>query len=234
MIQKKKINLFEKKISYKFKDISLLKNSLTHPSFHKDTISFEKNFSQFERLEFLGDRVLGLIISSLLFKKFKNLNEGDLSKKYSYLVQKNFLHKISIELSIKNVLLFNFKKNNKKMLISIFSDSVESLIGAIFIDGGYKSAHNFVKKFWTPYLDIQVSKTQDPKTTLQELSQSKSKKIPEYKLINKKGPSHSPLFTVSLNVLELKTIKAEGSSIREAERKAAATALKLINEKKDT
>ena len=81
--------------------------------------------------------MLGLIIASLLVKKFKKLNEGDLSKKYSYLVQRNFLYKISNELLIKDILLFNFKKNNSKMLISIFSDTVESLIGAIFIDGGY-------------------------------------------------------------------------------------------------
>ena len=118
------------------------------------------------------------------------------------------------------------------MLMSIYSDSVESLIGGIFIDGGYESAYKFVKKFWFSYLDIKVSKTQDPKTKLQELSQQKSKKLPEYKLISKKGPAHSPIFTVNLNVLNLQKIKAEGSSIREAERKAAYEALKLINEKK--
>ena len=120
------------------------------------------------------------------------------------------------------------------MIISILSDSVESLIGAIFIDGGYKAAYDFVKKFWSPYLDIKISKTHDPKTVLQELSQQKLKRLPEYKLIKKKGPAHSPQFTVSLNVLNLKIIKADGSSIREAERKAAFEALKTIDEKKIT
>ena len=201
MILKKKIKSFEKKIDYKFKNSQILKQSLTHPSYYLDNKLYIEDSNQFERLEFLGDRVLGLIIASLIFNKYKNLDEGDLSKKYSYLVQKNFLYKISIELEIDKILLYNFKKNNKKMLISIFSDSVESLIGGIFIDSGYKSAYNFVKKFWSSHLDIKISNTQDPKTALQELSQQQSKKLPEYKLIKKKGPAHSPIFTVNLNVL---------------------------------
>ena len=234
MISKQKLNSFEKIIGYKFKNSLLLSQSLTHPSFFKDLSPIDKNNNQFERLEFLGDRVLGLIIAFLIFKNNKSLNEGDLSKKYSYLVQKNFLHKISLKLNIDKVLLYNFKKNNKKMLISIQSDAVESLIGAIFIDGGYESSYKFIKKFWSPYLNVKISKTHDPKTTLQEISQQKIKKLPEYKLINKKGPPHSPLFTVSLKVLNLNKIKAEGLSIREAERKAANEALKIINEKKIT
>ena len=234
MISKQILNSFEKIIGYKFKNSLLLNQSLTHPSFFKDSSSIDKNNNQFERLEFLGDRVLGLIIAILIFKNDKSLNEGDLSKKYSYLVQKNFLHKISLKLNIDKVLLYNFKKNNKKMLISIQSDAVESLIGAIFIDGGYESSYKFIKKFWSPYLNVKISKTHDPKTTLQEISQQKIKKLPEYKLINKKGPPHSPLFTVSLKVLNLNKIKAEGLSIREAERKAANEALKIINEKKIT
>ncbi len=233
MISKSKLSLFEKKIDYKFKDISILNNSLTHPSYLSDNKFDEKKFNQFERLEFLGDRVLGLIIASMLFDKNISLDEGGLSKKYSYLVQKKFLYKISLKLKIEEILLFNFKKNNQKMLFSIISDSVESLIGGIFIDGGYKSAFKFVKKYWYPYLDVKISKTQDSKTLLQEISQQFSKKLPEYKLINKVGPSHMPSFTISLNVLDLVKIKANGSSIREAEQNAAKKALKLINEKKD-
>ena len=207
---------------------------MIHPSYYIDSSSSKKNLCQFERLEFLGDRVLGLVVSSLLFNRYKDLNEGDLSKKNSYFVQKNFLFKISQDLSIEKILLYNFNNNNKKMLTSILSDSVESLIGAIFIDGGYKSSYKFINKFWSPHLGIEISKMQDPKTSLQEISQQISKKLPEYKLINKKGPSHSPLFTVSLNVLDLKKITAEGTSIREAESKAANQALELLHEKKIT
>ena len=176
--------------------------------------------------------MLGLVIASILLDKHKKKNEGDLSKKYSYLVQKNFLYKIAINLSIDDILLYNFKKNNKKMVISIFSDAVESLIGGIFIDGGYKSAFKFINKFWCPYLDIGVADIFDPKTKLQELSQQRSKKLPEYKLLKKEGPPHSPIFTISLKVLNLNKIKSKGTSIREAERRAASEALKKIDEKK--
>ena len=231
MIKKKILTSFEKKIDYKFKNINLLQKSLTHPSYYKDSKNIEDNVNEFERLEFLGDRVLGLIIASLLFSKYKNIDEGDLSKRYSYFVQKNFLYKISLELSIEKILLYNFKKNNKKMIISILSDSVESLIGAIFIDGGYKASFNFINKFWIPYFDIEIHKTMDPKTLLQEFSQQKSKKLPEYKLVKKEGPPHSPEFTISLKVLELKKITAKGLSKREAERNAAIIALKYLNAK---
>ncbi|MDC3082781.1 ribonuclease III [Pelagibacteraceae bacterium] len=232
MIDSKKLKLFEKNINYKFLNNKLLIQALTHPSFYLEN---EKKIStnEFERFEFLGDRVLGLIIANLLFTRYKKFNEGDLSKKYSYLVQKKFLFKISQELQIENVLQYNFKKKNNKMLNSIFSDSVESLIGAIFIDGGYKSSSDFITKFWSKHLDIEVSKTLDPKTLLQEISQQLYKKLPEYKLINKKGPPHSPTFTVSVKVVNFNKINSKGSSIREAERNAAEIVLKKINEKKN-
>ena len=232
MINNKKLQEFEKKINYKFKNNNLLVESLTHPSFFLDSDK-KMQANEFERFEFLGDRVLGLIIANLLFSKFKNFNEGDLSKKYSYLVQKKFLFKISKELQIENILQYNFKKKNNKMLNSIFSDSVESLIGAIFVDGGYNSSLEFISKFWTKYLDIEVSKTLDPKTLLQEISQQFYKKLPEYKLVKKEGPSHSPTFTVSVKVINLNKIKSTGSSIREAERNAAELALNKLNEKKN-
>ena len=233
MIEKNKINIFQKKINYKFNDTNLLKQSLTHPSFYSDTDKKIKKINEFERFEFLGDRVLGLIIANLLFSKYKRFNEGDLSKKYSYLVQKKFLYKISQELKIEDILQYTFKKKNNKMLNSIFSDSVESLIGAIFLDGGYNSSFDFISKFWSKYLDIEVSKTLDPKTLLQEISQQLYKKLPEYKLIKKEGPPHSPTFTVSVKVVNLNKINSKGSSIRDAERNAAEIALKKINEKKN-
>ena len=231
MISDKKINQFEKHIGYFFKNKNLLIESLIHPSFIKDNkVNKLSNFSDFERLEFLGDRVLGLSISSIIYKKFTNSNEGDLSKRLSYLVQKNFLHKISIDLKINNILKYTFK-TNEKMNISILADSIESLIGAIYLDGGFLNAQKFIKKMWGPYFNIKNQNIQDSKTKLQELSQQKLKKLPEYSLIKKEGPSHAPLFTVSLKVLNLKRIKSSGSSIREAEKNAAKIALELLNEK---
>ena len=114
---------------------------------------------------------------------------------------------------------------------SILADSVESLIGSIFVDGGYNSAFKFIKKFWSPYLSLQESNEQDPKTKLQEISQQKFKKLPEYKLIKKTGQSHSPVFTVSLKALNMKVVKASGSSIRDAQKEAAKKILDLISGK---
>lgn len=231
MISEKKITQFEKKIGYIFKNKQLLINSLIHPSFIIDNKKNKINsISDFERLEFLGDRVLGLAISSIIYKKFSKNNEGDLSKKLSYLVQKNFLYRISTDLKINNFLKFTFKKNDK-INISILSDSIESLIGAIYLDSGFINAKKFIKEVWGPYFDIKELNMQDPKTKLQELSQQKTKKLPEYIVIKKEGPSHSPIFTVSLKVLNLKKIKSSGSSIREAEKNAAKIALEKLNEK---
>ena len=230
MISDKKINLLEEIISYKFKDKQLLKSALVHPSYvAENKKKLIREISNFERLEFLGDRVLGLAISSIIFKKFHKNNEGDLSKKLSYLVQKNFLHKISTKLKLEKFLKFS-SKNNDKMNISILADSVESLIGALYLDGGFKNAKKFIQSTWNPYFDIEEKNMQDPKTKLQELSQQKIKKLPDYKLIKKEGPSHSPIFTISLKVLNLKKIITSGSTIREAEKNAASIALKHINE----
>ncbi len=232
MITSKTIIKFEKVIEYQFKNKELLKSSLIHPSYVKDKKNKKINlYNDFERLEFLGDRVLGLVIASILYKRFKNFNEGDLSKKLSYLVQKNFLYKISNNLDLEKILKYSFKKENNKLNISIFADAVEALIGSIYLDGGYKASLKFIDKYWGPYFNIKTSSFQDPKTKLQEISQQKLKKLPEYKLTEKKGPSHSPTFTVTLKALNLNRIKAKGSSIREAEKNAAIIALKNIYEK---
>ncbi len=230
MISEKKISKFENHIGYIFKDKKILVSSLVHPSFLAEIKKSKNNVpNDFERLEFLGDRVLGLAISSEIYKKFINNNEGDLSKKLSYLVQKNFLYKISTDLKIDNILKYNTKKN-EKMNVSILADSIESLIGAIYLDGGFTNAKKFITKVWGPYFDINEQNMQDSKTKLQELSQQKIKKLPEYSLVKKEGPSHSPIFTVSLKVLNLKKIRATGTSIREAEKKAAKIALVKLDD----
>ena len=231
MISKKSIENFESIINFRFKVKENLIASLIHPSYLKEKkkIKFESE-SNFERLEFLGDRVLGLAISSLIFKKFKEFNEGDLTKKFSYLVQKEFLFKISQKIKINKILKYSYKKENVAMNKSILSDAVESLIGAIYVDSGFAASYKFVKEIWGPYLHVESSIYQDPKTYLQEISQKVNKLLPKYTLIKKNGPSHSPIFTVSLEVLNLKLIKASGNSKREAEKNAATIALKLLND----
>ncbi len=229
MIPKKKLEKFENKINFYFKDKKNLSNALIHPSYISEK-KLKKNESKFERFEFLGDRVLGLSVSSLIFDKFKKSNEGDLTKRLSYLVKKDFLYKIAIEIDIESFLKYSYRKENTRTKTSILSDSVESLIGAIYIDSGYSSSFKFIKKIWSPYLDIKASNKQDPKTNLQEIFQQKYKVLPKYYLIKKIGPSHSPTFTVSLKILNFNKIVASGSSKQEAEKNAATKAIKILNE----
>ena len=144
MIKAKKIEEIQNILQYKFKNLNNLKSSLIHPS------SFKKNKSiyiyEFERLEFLGDRVLGLAVAFLIFNKFKDYNEGDLSKKFSSLVQRDFLYKIALKINLENYLIFNKqKKSDTRLNKSILADSFESLIGAIYIDGGYHKSYSVIK-----------------------------------------------------------------------------------------
>ena len=231
MILEKKLDIFENQINFQFKNRSILIDSLIHPSYFINKKSKTKDFkSNFERFEFLGDRVLGLSISSLIFKNFMSFNEGDLTKKLSYLVQKDFLYKIALEIKIDKILKYSSIKSNERMNKAILSDAVESLIGAIYIDSGFLSSLKFIENIWSPYLDTNASNKQDPKTHLQEISQQKNHEFPKYKLIKKEGPAHSPLFTVSLEVFDLKMIEGAGKSKREAEKNAARKALELLHE----
>ncbi len=226
---KKPIKEIEKLIGYSFNKKKYLNYCLIHPSFYKNDKKKRNEVNEFERLEFLGDRVLNLSVASLIYNKFIDFDEGNLTKKLSYLVQRDFLYKIAIKIKLDNIL--NYSNNNKKIDKSILADSVESLIGAIYLDGGHKASMKFISKIWTSYLDLQESNEQDPKTKLQEISQQKYKILPEYKLIKRIGPSHSPSFTISLKALKKKPVKATGSSIREAEKKAAKIILDLLSEK---
>jgi ribonuclease-3 len=230
MILEKNIVFFESVIKFNFKDKKNLIQSLTHPSIEK--INKKKILpNDFERLEFLGDRILGLVIANLIYKKFSKKNEGELSKKLAYLVQKDFLYKIALKIEIDKILQYSYIKSDFRMNKSILADSVESLIGAIFIDSGYKASSKFINYIWGPYLNAEESNEQDAKTKLQELSQRKIKILPKYSLLKKEGSPHSPIFTVSLEVLNLATIQAQGKSKQEAEKNAASVALKIINEK---
>ena len=232
MISSKEIYIFEERINFRFNNKENLINSLIHPSYIMDKSKYDKKFqSNFERNEFLGDRVLSLIIAGILFNKFKNQNEGDLTKKLSFFFQKYFLYKIANEINISSILKYSFNKNHSRMATAILADSVESLIGGIFVDSGYEKTFKFVENIWRPYLNVNLSEIQDPKTHLQELSQEKFNKLPQYELVKKDGPPHSPSFTVKLNVFNLESIEGIGKSIQEAEKNAAKLCLDLLNEK---
>ena len=212
------INL-QKKINIKFKDKVLLVKSLTHKS-------YDKNINN-EKIEFLGDRVLGLIIAKKLLEMYPNEKEGILDKKFASLVNKKTCLEIAKKIRLeKYILTFNPKNKNIKIEDKIIADSCEALIGAIYLDKGFSIVENFILNLWKKKIKDSIITQIDAKTKLQELSLKKYKKLPIYKIISNTGPRHKPVLKVGVKLPDSKFYYAEGSSKKDAEQNAAIICLK--------
>ena len=212
----------EKKINIKFKNFELLIKSLTHKSYD----SIHNN----EKLEFLGDRVLGLVITKKLLEIYPEDKEGILDKKLASLVNKKKCFEIAKSLGLeKFVLVGNSKKKLIKIENKIISDCCEALIGAIYLDQGFDVVENFILKFWKIHLKSSVVTFVDSKTKLQEYSLKKFKILPIYKLLDNSGPRHKPIFKVGVRLQNLKMVKATGNSKKDAQQKAATLLLKYLD-----
>ena len=209
-------------INYKFNSKDLVKRSLTHKS-------FDENLNN-EKLEFLGDRVLGLIISKNLLSKYPEEKEGIIDKKYANLVNKKKCAEIANLINLKKYMLLgtNYKKNDQKNE-KISGDCLEALIGAIFLDSSLKNAEKFILRYWESSLKKSDLTIIDSKTKLQEYSLKKYKKLPTYTLLKTSGPHHKPVFKVTAKTPDSKKVTAIGSSKKEAQQNAAK---KLIEELK--
>ena len=217
----RKIHKLEKTINVKFKNLDLLKQSLTHKSF--DT---NKNN---EKIEFLGDRVLGLIISKKLLEIYPDEKEGILDKKFSSLVNKTTCLEIAKNINLdKFILTFNPKNKKIKIEDKIVSDSCEALIGAIFLDKGLSVTEKVVLELWKNHIKKSIITQIDAKTKLQEFSLKKFKKLPSYKLISNTGPRHKPMFKVGVKLPDTKYFISSGKSKKDAEQNAAIECLKNI------
>ena len=218
-----KINyhILEKKINIKFKNKDLLAQSLTHKSF--DT---NKNN---EKIEFLGDRVLGLVLAKKLLDIYPEDKEGILDKKFASLVNKKTCLEIAKNINLDKFIL-TFNHNNKKIKIEdkIVSDSCEALIGAIYLDKGLDVTERVILDLWKKNIKKSVVTQIDAKTKLQELTLKNFKRLPIYKLISSKGPRHKPLFKVGVKLPDTKYFISEGNSKKEAEQNAAMECLKSI------
>ena len=181
-----------------------------------------------EKLEFLGDRVLGLIISQNLLRFFPNDKEGDLDKKLASLVNKNQCAKIAKDIKLQDYILIKNSKNNSTVENKILSDCLESIIACIYLDQGLNVAEKFIIKNWQKYLNKSLITEIDAKTKLQEYSLKLHKSLPIYKLIDNKGPRHKPLIKVSVKIKNSKNIIATGFSKKEAEQKAAKRLLEIL------
>jgi len=215
------IHKLEKTINVKFKNLNLLKQSLTHKSF--DT---NKNN---EKVEFLGDRVLGLIISKKLLEIYPDEKEGILDKKFASLVNKTTCLEIAKNINLdKFILTFNPKNKKIKIEDKIVSDSCEALIGAIFLDKGLSVTEKVVLELWKNHIKKSIITQIDAKTKLQEFSLKKFKKLPSYKLISNTGPRHKPMFKVGVKLPDTKYFISSGKSKKDAEQNAAIECLKNI------
>ena len=211
----------EKKLNIKFKNKDLLIQCLTHKSFD----STKNN----EKIEFLGDRVLGLVIAKKLLEIYPNEKEGILDKKFASLVNKNTCLEIAKNINLdKYVLTFNH--NNKKITIEdkIISDCCEALIGAIYLEKGFNIVEKIILNLWDNHIKKSVITQIDAKTKLQELALKNFKKLPTYKLISNTGPRHKPLFKVGVKLPNTKYFISSGKSKKDAEQNAAIECLKSI------
>ena len=212
------LNNLEADIKIKFKNFKLLKQALTHKSFNKE--------NNYEKLEFLGDRVLGLIISKKLIEIYPDEKEGNLDKKFASLVNKKTCLEIAKKIELdKYVLTFNVKIKKKIVEDKVLADSLEALIGAIYLEKGFNSVEKVILNLWSDHIKNSIITQIDAKTKLQEYSLKKFKKLPTYKLISNTGPRHKPLFKVGVKLIDTKLYIAEGKSKKDAEQNAAILCL---------
>jgi len=208
-------------LDYNFKNPDLLKQSLIHKSFD--------NLNNNEKLEFLGDRVLGLVISKKLIEIYPEEREGIIDKKFANLVNKNTCSSIANKLNIKKFMFLGpSHKSLQRSADKIMSDCLEALIGAIYLDGGLKSAEKFVLNFWKQYLENSILPLIDAKTQLQEHSLKKFKELPKYTFYKKTGPQHQPIFKTDVQIPNSKKAIGTGTSKKNAQQNAASKLLRSL------
>ncbi|MDR1233664.1 MAG: ribonuclease III [Holosporales bacterium] len=211
------MNELENRLGYKFRNQKLLEEALRHSSLKRWAPAFE-------RLEFLGDRVLGLVVSEYIFKNYTN-NEGEMAKMQSVFVCAKSCYEISLYVGIDKFI--QTAGQNLKTNKTVLADAIESVLGAIFIDGGYDVAKSVILSLWRNIFNNYDDMLLEPKTVLQELTQAQNGEIPEYTVTAVEGPSHDPTFTVSVTAIG-QTATAYGKSRKIAETNAARIILDKI------
>lgn len=212
------LNKFQSLINVKFNNVDLLKSGLIHKSFSQD-----KNN---EKLEFLGDRVLGLVLAKTLLEIYPDEKEGIIDKKYANLVNRKTCALIAQKMNLKKYLTLGDSYNSlKRSDEKILSDGLEALIGAIFLDKGLMVSEKFILKYWADFLKKSIITEIDSKTKLQEFSLKKFKILPVYKFFKQSGPEHNPVFKVEVKITNSKKYKGLGNSKKKAQQDAAKNLL---------
>ena len=213
----------EKKIKINFKNKNLLVRSLTHKSFNKE--------NNYEKLEFLGDRVLGLVIAKKLLEIYPDEKEGILDKKFASLVNKKTCLEIANIIDLKKyILTSNVKTKIKRGQIEdkVLADCCEALLGCIYLEKGFIIVEKVILNLWSKHIKKSIVTQIDAKTKLQEFSLKYFKKLPTYKLVSNTGPRHKPIFKVAVKLINTKFYSALGKSKKDAEQNAAILCLQNI------
>lgn len=217
----------ETRLGHRFNDKALLERALTHASVGEGAPVGIHGPRDNERLEFLGDRVLGLTIAEWLYERFPNEAEGALSKRLNALVSGTVCAEIARELSLAVHLRLGKQARDDGAFDSdnVLGDAVEALIGALFLDHGLAAARGAVRQLWASRIERDVRAPQHPKSALQEWAAAHQRRPPEYAIVERSGPHHAPRFTVKVAIGKLAEAVAEGASKQEAETAAAAALL---------
>mgnify|MGYP001436167141 CR=1 FL=1 len=218
-------NKLEKIINYKFKNTKLLEEALTHSSYQRNNLSI-KNFN-YERLEFLGDRVLGLVLSEYFFKTFPKAKEGVLDSYFQKHANQENLFNYANKINLSNYLRTQ-KGDNLKKNKSILSDVVEAIIGAIYMDTGINNCKKFILNNIIDNTLISLEPVRHPKSILQEYCLEKYKTLPEYSILNKFGNEHAPIYEVCVHIENHDIVSATGTNLKNAEEAAATKLLGIL------
>ena len=210
-----------KQLGHEPNDPALFELAFTHSSVSRDS---------YERLEFLGDRVLGMVIANALYRRYPSEPEGNLSRRYNALVDRETCAENGREIGVPALVRLGkqAREDGASQSENVVGDVVEALIGALFLDGGIDAAERFILRLWEPDLASQRRAPQHPKSALQELAAAKGCKPPEYEVVSRIGAHHSPRFTVRVSVTKLGEAMADGSSKQEAETAAAVALLSQL------
>lgn len=209
------------KLGHDPKDLSLFEVALTHSSV---------GGANYERLEFLGDRVLGMVIARALYERYPNEPEGNLSKRYNALVDRETCAENGREIGVPALVRLGkqARSDGASQSENVIGDVIEALIGALFLDGGFEAAERFILNLWAPDVVSQRKTPQHPKSALQELAAAKDLRAPIYEVVSRTGAHHAPRFTIRVTVPKLGEATAEGTSKQEAETAAAAALLSQL------
>ena len=203
------------------KELPLFERAFSHSSAGRDS---------YERLEFLGDRVLGLVVARWLYERFPSEPEGNMSRRYNALVARETCMLVGRDIGVSKLIRLakHARDDGTTMSDNVIGDVVEALLGALILDGGLDGADAFVRRAWAPYLETQVGAPQHPKSALQEFAASRGFAVPVYALLRRSGAHHAPRFTVRVSIASAGDAEADGSTKQEAETEAAAALLEKL------